>query len=92
MAKPYDRNPNYQDIDSSKIVQRGITVKGDDQRAFDKAFRQFNKKCQTTGIIKEVRDRQHFVKPSEKRRLAKKAAINKTRRDNAIDSRKPGFK
>ena len=78
------RNPNYQDIDSSKIVQKGVQVRGDDQRAFEKAFRTFNKKCQTIGIVKEVRERQHYVKPSEKKRLAKKAAVNKARRDRMV--------
>ena len=85
MGKRFNRNDKYQDIDSSKIVTRGVQVRGDDQRAFDKAFRQFNKKCQNVGIVKEVRDRQYFVKPSEKKRLAKKAAVNKTRRERATE-------
>jgi len=44
---------------------------------FDKAFRQFRKKVQKAEIIQEVRDRQHFVKPNEIKRLAKKAARRK---------------
>jgi small subunit ribosomal protein S21 len=90
MGKRFDRNSNYQDIDSSKIVQRGVQVRGDDQRAFEKAFRTFNKKCQNLGIVKEVRDRQYYVKPSEKKRLAKKAAVNKTRREK-VTERKPQY-
>ena len=81
MGKRPTRNERYQDIDSSKIVERGVKVRGDDQRAFDKAFRTFNKKCQNLGIVKEVRERQHYIKPSEKKRLAKKAAVNKSRRE-----------
>lgn len=41
---------------------------------FDKALRQFRKKVQKDGLIQEVRDRQTFTKPSDKKRLAKKAA------------------
>ena len=86
MSKGHDSNKsynkNYQEIDSSKIVYRGVKVRGDTQRDFDKAFRTFNKKAQDSGLVKEYRERQHFVKPSEKRRLAKKAAKNRTRREN----------
>ena len=81
-------NKQYQDIDSSKIVQRGVKVRGDTQRDFDKAFRTFNKKAQDSGLVKEYRERQHFVKPSEKRRLAKKAAKNRTRRENSTGAPK----
>lgn len=39
----------------------------------NKALRIFKKKVQEAGIIQEVRDRQQYVKPSEKRRKAKQA-------------------
>ncbi|SVA95956.1 uncharacterized protein METZ01_LOCUS148810 [marine metagenome] len=35
------------------------------------------KKLQADNTLQEVRDRQFFVKPSEKRRLAKKAGKNR---------------
>ena len=75
-------NKRYQEIDSSKIVERGVKVRGDTQRDFDKAFRTFNKKMQDEGLVKDFRERQEFTKPSEKKRMAKKAARNRTRREN----------
>jgi len=81
-------NKRYQEIDSSKIVERGVKVRGDTQRDFDKAFRTFNKKMQDEGLVKEFRERMHFVKPSEKRRIAKKSAKNRTRRENAPSQQK----
>jgi len=48
---------------------------------FDKAFRQFKKKVQKEGVVQEIRDRQTFTKPSDKRRLAKKAAIRAAKKD-----------
>ena len=36
----------------------------------EKALRKFKKKVADTGIIQEVRDRQEFVKPTIKRKLA----------------------
>jgi len=41
---------------------------------FDRAFRQFRKKVQKDGLIREIRDRRYYQKPNETKRLAKKAA------------------
>lgn len=52
--------------------QTGLTVEvrnGD----FNFALRKFKKKVQEDGILQELRKREFFEKPSEKRRLAKKA-------------------
>jgi small subunit ribosomal protein S21 len=32
------------------------------------------RKVETAGVLKELRERQHYTKPSEKRKLAKAAA------------------
>tara|TARA_B100002019_G_scaffold107732_1_gene92569 strand:+ start:8028 stop:8294 length:267 start_codon:yes stop_codon:yes gene_type:complete len=59
-----DRDPNW--------GKNGLTVEvrnGD----FNFALRKFKKKVQEAGIIQELRERQHFVKPSEKRKKAKAA-------------------
>jgi|TARA_B100001094_G_C17653719_1_gene540873 small subunit ribosomal protein S21 len=37
------------------------------------ALRKFKKKIQEDGILQELRERQHFTKPSEKRKKAKAA-------------------
>ena len=47
-----------------------VEVRGGDAT---KAIRIFKKKVQEAGIIQEYRERQHYVKPSEKRRKAKQA-------------------
>jgi len=41
---------------------------------FEKAMRKFKKKVMNENILQEVRDRQYFMKPSEKRNRAKAAA------------------
>jgi small subunit ribosomal protein S21 len=41
---------------------------------FDKALRKFKKKITDTGLLQEVRDRQEFVKPTIRRKLAKSQA------------------
>ncbi len=36
--------------------------------SFESALRRFKKKIEREGILREVRDRKHYEKPSEKRR------------------------
>jgi small subunit ribosomal protein S21 len=38
---------------------------------FDKALRKFKKKILESGLLQEVKDRQAYVKPTAKRKLAK---------------------
>lgn len=38
---------------------------------FNRAFRRFKKKIQDDGILQELRERQHFEKPSIKRKKSK---------------------
>ena len=84
-------NKHYQEIDSSKLITRGVKVNGDTQRDFDRAFRTFNKKMQDSGLVKEIRARGEYIKPSEKKQIAKKAARNRTRRENAQQYIKPQY-
>ena len=51
-----------------------------------KALRIFKKKVQEAGIIQEVREREYYEKPCEKRNRKKKAAIN--RHKKALAKRK----
>ena len=55
-------------------------VKVRDDESFEKALRRFNKFCEKTGILTDIKKHQHFEKPSEikKRKLA--AARRKSRR------------
>ena len=46
----------------------------------EKALRKLKKKVNNSGILLEVRERQHYVKPSTKRKLAKGAAKSRWRK------------
>jgi len=48
------------------IALSQIEVKKDE--SFEAALRRFKKKIEQEGILKEVRDRKHYEKPSERRR------------------------
>ena len=43
----------------------------------NKALKIFKKKFKSTKVIKEIRERQQFIKKSKKRRLLKNKAIHK---------------
>jgi small subunit ribosomal protein S21 len=51
---------------------------------FESALRRFKKLCEKTGILSEIKKREHFEKPSVKRKkkmlAAKKRALKKIRR------------
>ena len=41
----------------------------------DRALKKLRKKVDTDGRVKDVRDRQYYIKPSERKRINKKRAI-----------------
>lgn len=50
-------------------------VKAGDNESFDSLLKRFNRKVQQDGILSEVRRREHFEKPSVKRK--RKEAVKK---------------
>lgn len=52
--------------------------------SFESALKRFKKLCEKTGILSEIKKREHFEKPSVKRKkkmlAAKKRAVKKMRR------------
>ena len=48
----------------------------------NRALKQFKKKFRDTKVIKELRERQYFIKPSKKRRREKDEAIRKLKKQD----------
>ena len=44
---------------------------------FERALRIFRRKCQNAGIVQEVREREYFEKPNQKRKRLKAAAVKR---------------
>ena len=63
------RNNNFRRKDND-LKGLSVEVRNGD---FNGAMRKFKKKVQEAGIIQEIRERQHYVKPSEQRKRAKAA-------------------
>ena len=49
-----------------------VRVRIRDDEPFEKALRRFKKKWEKAGILREVRARAYYVKPSEARKIAKR--------------------
>jgi len=56
----------------------GVVVR--DNESFEKALRRFNKSCERSGILSDIRKHQHFEKPSERKKRKAAAARRKNRR------------
>jgi small subunit ribosomal protein S21 len=49
-------------------------IKVGDKETLESALRRFKKKCATSGVLAEVRKREHYEKPSVKRKKKSEAA------------------
>jgi small subunit ribosomal protein S21 len=60
----------------------GIRVR--ENESFENALRRFKKQCEKTGIISEIRKREHYEKPSVKRKrkalAARKRALKRMKK------------
>ncbi len=63
-----------------------ITVKNNEP--FERALRRFKKKWEKAGILREVKRRSYYVKPSELKRIAERAAIKRKRREARLLARR----
>ena len=52
-----------------------LTIKPRRNENIERVIKRFNKKVKKLGIIDEVKERRHYIKPSEKRRKAKREII-----------------
>jgi small subunit ribosomal protein S21 len=59
----------------------GVKVK--DNEPFDNALKRFKKQCEKAGILSEIRKREHYEKPSVKR---KKKALAARKRASSCES------
>lgn len=51
-----------------------------DNESLENALKRFKRKCQRAGVLAEVRKREHYEKPSVRRKKKAQAARRKTRK------------
>ena len=76
----HNRRPQKPKQRSNNTDGLVVTVRNGD---IEKAMRIFKKKVQRSGLLKELRERQHYTKPSDARQLAKKRAIKRWKKKEA---------
>ena len=65
-----------------------VHVKGNN---IEKAIRTLKKKLLNDGLIRELKERQHYSKPSAVKREAKKQSIRRFTKEQKLKSLKEGF-
>ena len=60
-------------------------VKVKEDESFENALRRFKRKCEKSGILSELKKRQHYEKPSAKRKRKMLAARKKLMKKIAQD-------
>jgi small subunit ribosomal protein S21 len=67
-----------------KVVMALAYVRVKDSEAFEQAFRRFKKACEKAGILSEVKKREHYEKPSVRKKkksiAARKRMMKKMRK------------
>ncbi len=62
-----------------------VTIKEDE--SFESALRRFKKQCEKAGVLSELRKREHYEKPSMRRKKKMLAARKKAMKQVRIHSR-----
>ena len=75
MADKNIKRPSRNNL-SGNLVQVG-------DAPFEAAFRKFRKKIEDSGLLRDLRDREHYVKPTTVRKQKKAAAIKRWQREVA---------
>ncbi|MEW6088714.1 MAG: 30S ribosomal protein S21 [bacterium] len=57
----------------------GVKIK--DNESLESALRRFKKKCEKSGILIEIKKREHYEKPSVKKKRKTYAALKKIRKE-----------
>ena len=65
-------NVSAQPREGQVIILAQVIVR--DNEAFEQAFRRFKKACEKSGILSEVKKREHFEKPSIRKKKKSIAA------------------
>jgi small subunit ribosomal protein S21 len=68
-------------------VSMAIRIKARNGESVEQMLRRFKKLCEKEGLTKEVKRRQYFEKPSERRRRAMRKAIQRQLRTKDQEKR-----
>jgi small subunit ribosomal protein S21 len=67
-------------LKGKRVKEFGSVVVVEDGK-FEKAIRQFKKKVEESGLLMDLRERQAYIKPTTKRKVAKNAAKKRWKKE-----------
>ena len=73
----------YTDLKEAILV---IEIQVRERESLERALRRFKKKWERAGILREVRNRSYYVKPSDEKREANKKAVRRRARMARIET------
>jgi|TARA_R110001583_G_scaffold4513_2_gene25995 small subunit ribosomal protein S21 len=59
-----------------------LIIKKGEKESIDKVLKKYKRKCRETRLLKDIRARKEFVKPSEIKRKQKQKAIYQQKQNN----------
>lgn len=59
-----------------------VTVKKGE--SIDRALKRFKQQCQRAGVLKDYKKSNYYLKPSEKKKIARNLAVRRSRKAAAI--------
>jgi small subunit ribosomal protein S21 len=63
-----------------------VEVQVRDKESFERALRRFKKMWERAGVLREIRTRSFYEKPSDAKREAKKKTVRRVKRQARIDA------
>ena len=79
--RPASGAPRQQHLRPKVVIPALAEVRVGENETFESALRRFNKKIQQSGILAEARRREHYEKPSVKRKRKEAKRKKATRQD-----------
>ena len=79
------RRQLLRNMKGKKVKEFGSVVVVEEGK-FEKAIRQFKKKVEESGLLMDLRERQAYIKPTTKRKVAKNAAKKRWKKKLALQS------
>tara|TARA_B100000900_G_scaffold389141_1_gene381798 strand:+ start:922 stop:1119 length:198 start_codon:yes stop_codon:yes gene_type:complete len=63
-----------------------LIIKKGEKESIDKVLKRYKKKCRETRLLKDIRARKEFIKPSTKKRKTKQKAVYQQKQNNRFNN------
>jgi len=81
----YGFNPHLPDLNEINTLNKNLNmliIKKGEKESIDKVLKRYKRKCRETRLLKDIRARKEFVKPSVTKRKTKQKAVYLQKQQN----------